>query len=100
MNALDTHRAGSTIVLAVAALACAGLIKLLLPLLRRYALARPNARSSHVEPTPQGAGVAVIAASLSTAGAAAAIFVDLAIPIALFAATLFIAFVGLVDDIK
>ena len=32
----------------------AALILLLFPLLRRYALARPNARSSHTIPTPQG----------------------------------------------
>jgi UDP-N-acetylmuramyl pentapeptide phosphotransferase/UDP-N-acetylglucosamine-1-phosphate transferase len=71
MNALDAHRATLAIAAAVAAgLICAGLTKLLLPLLRRYALARPNARSSHVEPTPQGGGIAVIAASLSTAGIA------------------------------
>jgi len=37
-------------------------IPLLLPLMRRYAMARPNARSSHVTPTPQGAGLAVVGA--------------------------------------
>jgi UDP-N-acetylmuramyl pentapeptide phosphotransferase/UDP-N-acetylglucosamine-1-phosphate transferase len=46
-----------------AALISAGLIALLHPLLVRYALARPNARSSHRTPTPQGAGIAVIAAT-------------------------------------
>ena len=30
------------------------------PLFARYALARPNARSSHEAPTPQGGGVAVV----------------------------------------
>lgn len=40
------------------------LILALAPLLRRYALARPNARSSHKSPTPQGGGVAVIAVAL------------------------------------
>jgi UDP-N-acetylmuramyl pentapeptide phosphotransferase/UDP-N-acetylglucosamine-1-phosphate transferase len=40
------------------------LIVLLMPLLRRYALARPNARSSHRTPTPQGGGIAVVAAAL------------------------------------
>ena len=39
------------------------LIILLLPMFRRYALARPNARSSHRVPTPQGGGVAVILAA-------------------------------------
>lgn len=33
---------------------------LLRPLLIRYALARPNARSSHTTPTPQGGGIAVL----------------------------------------
>ncbi len=44
---------------AFSAVVCAGLIVLLRPALRRYALARPNARSSHQEPTPQGGGIAV-----------------------------------------
>lgn len=38
------------------------LIVLLKPWLQRYALARPNARSSHTIPTPQGGGVAVVIA--------------------------------------
>jgi UDP-N-acetylmuramyl pentapeptide phosphotransferase/UDP-N-acetylglucosamine-1-phosphate transferase len=36
------------------------LIRVLHPLLIRYALARPNARSSHTIPTPQGGGIAVV----------------------------------------
>jgi UDP-N-acetylmuramyl pentapeptide phosphotransferase/UDP-N-acetylglucosamine-1-phosphate transferase len=60
-----------TVLLIVAAgLACAvsaGLIAALLPLLRRLAPAVPNARSSHRTPTPQGAGAAVTAATLSVA---------------------------------
>jgi UDP-N-acetylmuramyl pentapeptide phosphotransferase/UDP-N-acetylglucosamine-1-phosphate transferase len=46
----------------VAALAAWLIIPPLMPLLRRYALARPNARSSHSEPTPQGGGIAIVAA--------------------------------------
>ncbi|MGO4387637.1 glycosyltransferase family 4 protein [Microvirga sp. 2YAF29] len=38
------------------------LIALLRPFLVRYALARPNARSSHKDPTPQGGGIAIIGA--------------------------------------
>src|SRR6476620_6661922 len=53
------------------AVVCAGLIWLLWPVLRRYALARPNARSSHTVPTPQGGGIAVIAATLARAAAGA-----------------------------
>ena len=100
MNTLDAHQAAIAVVVAVvAALISAGLIKLLLPLLRLYAMARPNARSSHTEPTPQGGGIAVIAASLSTAGVFAA-SMALTIPATLFGATLFIALVGLADDVK
>jgi UDP-N-acetylmuramyl pentapeptide phosphotransferase/UDP-N-acetylglucosamine-1-phosphate transferase len=43
-----------------AALICGGSIALLQPLWRNYALARPNARSSHTQPTPQGGGIAVL----------------------------------------
>ncbi|MDR1828490.1 MAG: glycosyl transferase [Methylobacteriaceae bacterium] len=47
-------------VAAVAAVAAALLIVILRPLLVRYALARPNARSSHRVPTPQGGGIAIL----------------------------------------
>ena len=40
-------------------------IIILRPWLRRYALSRPNFRSSHREPTPQGGGIAVIAATIA-----------------------------------
>ena len=40
----------------------ATLIVCLLPLFQRYALARPNARSSHLLPTPQGGGLAILSA--------------------------------------
>ena len=52
------------VVPAAAAALCAAAIILLHPLLVRYALARPNARSSHTTPTPQGAGIAVMAATI------------------------------------
>lgn len=71
------------------------------PLMMRIALAKPNARSSHRIPTPQGAGIAVIAATLLTAAAVIALAVaEMKIPLTVFAATLFIAAVGFVDDIK
>src|SRR6202012_5160355 len=69
------------------------------PLLQRYALARPNARSSHRIPTPQGAGIAVIAATLLVATVSAGT-VNLSPPLLLFGATMFIALVGAVDDIR
>jgi len=92
----------SIIALVVAALLSAAIILAIRPLLQRYALARPNARSSHRVPTPQGAGIAVIAATLLAAAAVmiGADAVELRIPVAVFAATLFIAVVGLADDIK
>nr|WP_249809482.1 MULTISPECIES: glycosyltransferase family 4 protein [unclassified Bradyrhizobium] len=68
------------------------------PLLQRYALARPNARSSHRIPTPQGAGIAVIAATLIIALLFASV-ANVAIPPALVGATILIALVGFADDI-
>ena len=38
------------------------------PVLLRHAVAQPNARSSHRVPTPQGAGIAVMVATLVVAG--------------------------------
>jgi len=71
------------------------------PMLLRHALATPNARSSHRLPTPQGAGIAVIAATLLVAGAVMACGTTaLGIPVAVFAAALFIAVVGFADDLK
>ena len=51
-----------------AAVLSAGMTWAIRPLLLRHALAKPNARSSHRIPTPQGAGIAVIAATLLVAG--------------------------------
>ena len=79
------------------------LVLLLRPLLARHALAHVNARSSHKVPTPQGGGIAVIAA---TAGVviAAALFggADLiGHPLWLvLAATVLIAVVGAIDDVR
>lgn len=80
----------------------AGLILLLKPLLVRYALARPNARSSHSVPTPQGGGIAVIGAALVVC----ALFLggldglgrlEFAV---VAAAALALALVGALDDIR
>jgi UDP-N-acetylmuramyl pentapeptide phosphotransferase/UDP-N-acetylglucosamine-1-phosphate transferase len=54
------------VLIAIAAALSAVLIIALRPVLVRYALARPNARSSHKVPTPQGGGIAVLAAALLT----------------------------------
>jgi UDP-N-acetylmuramyl pentapeptide phosphotransferase/UDP-N-acetylglucosamine-1-phosphate transferase len=80
----------------------AGMTWAIRPLLSRHALASPNARSSHRVATPQGAGIAVIAATLVVAAAIMAWggAVDLKIPVAVFGASLFIAIVGFADDVK
>ncbi len=54
---------------AAAAVLAAVLCVALRPLLLRYALARPNARSSHKIPTPQGGGIAVLAGAFLALGA-------------------------------
>jgi UDP-N-acetylmuramyl pentapeptide phosphotransferase/UDP-N-acetylglucosamine-1-phosphate transferase len=97
----------SQLLLALSALIAAAMLSALVtwairPLLLRHALARPNARSSHRIPTPQGAGIAVIAATLVVAGAimVRAGTTDLKVPVAMFAASLFIAVVGFADDVK
>ena len=99
MSNLVPDRAALVVVALAAAGVSAGLIVLLRPLLQRYALARPNVRSSHAVPTPQGAGIAVIAATLATAGVSAGMM-GLGIQATLFASTIFIALVGFADDIR
>ncbi|MDX3967550.1 MAG: glycosyltransferase family 4 protein [Bradyrhizobium sp.] len=101
MNSAAEAFAGASLLLAVA---IAALISALVtwtsrPLLQRYALARPNARSSHRIPTPQGAGIAVIAATLIVASLWA-VWANVAIPPVLIGATVLIALVGFADDIK
>lgn len=94
--------AGS-IITAAAALAY-GLILVLFPWLQRYALARPNARSSHSVPTPQGGGIAIIAAVIVVATvtlwwmqkATPGATVELAV---VLAAATGLAIVGAADDI-
>jgi UDP-N-acetylmuramyl pentapeptide phosphotransferase/UDP-N-acetylglucosamine-1-phosphate transferase len=90
-------------VIVLAGLATAGLIVLMGPLFARYALARPNARSSHEAPTPQGGGVAVVlggfvalAAIVLFDPAARAPFAGL-MPLA--AAVVMLMVVGVADDI-
>jgi UDP-N-acetylmuramyl pentapeptide phosphotransferase/UDP-N-acetylglucosamine-1-phosphate transferase len=93
------------LVMVVACAASAGLIVVLRPLLVRYALARPNARSSHAEPTPQGGGVAVLAATLLATWLGVLLATNL-MPFglhrlaALSIAVLLLALVGAVDDIR
>jgi UDP-N-acetylmuramyl pentapeptide phosphotransferase/UDP-N-acetylglucosamine-1-phosphate transferase len=94
-------RAGA--VVAMSAILSAGLIAALRPLLARYALARPNARSSHAIPTPQGGGIAVVAATIAVSYAAWSFLPAGAAPIMspaiLIAAIVLIALVGVLADI-
>jgi UDP-N-acetylmuramyl pentapeptide phosphotransferase/UDP-N-acetylglucosamine-1-phosphate transferase len=91
------------LVLVIAALVSGALNWLLVPLLSRYAMAAPNARSSHKVATPQGGGFAVVAAlfvaaavtaAFPASGAAGAVSLwPLAIAVLLLAAT------GACDDV-
>ena len=101
-QAAETWPLALLLVAAAAALS-AGLIVVLLPALRRHALAKPNARSSHVEPTPQGGGIAVVVATVIVALAA----VTLTSPPGeraqlawVLGAAALIAAVGAVDDMR
>jgi UDP-N-acetylmuramyl pentapeptide phosphotransferase/UDP-N-acetylglucosamine-1-phosphate transferase len=85
-----------------AGLLSAGMTRAIRPLLMQYALAKPNARSSHRVPTPQGAGIAVIVATLLVASLIAAFGdpVQVNIPVAVLLAALFISMVGFADDVN
>ena len=103
-GAFHPWSAAGAIVFVAAAAATAALIALLFPVLRQYALARPNQRSSHKVPTPQGGGIAVTAVTIVTVAIA---FYALPLPAGdahqlawTFAATLLLAAVGAVDDIR
>ncbi len=88
----------------IAAVTSAVLILLLRPVLQRYALARPNARSSHTIPTPQGGGIAVIAGTVIAIGLAAYLYPGAQIePFRLtvvIATAILLAVLGGFDDIK
>jgi UDP-N-acetylmuramyl pentapeptide phosphotransferase/UDP-N-acetylglucosamine-1-phosphate transferase len=93
------------VVAILAGLFSGGLIIALMPWLKAYALARPNARSSHREPTPQGGGIAVIVATLLAAwlGLSLAGMTAAGAPgnvVALTIAALALAATGAVDDIR
>lgn len=92
------------VVLFAAAIAAGVLVIALRPLLQRYALARPNARSSHRTPTPQGGGIAVLGGCFVALGLAAVMAWlppasrDSAGWLALAAAL--IGVIGAIDDIR
>jgi len=89
-------------ILIAAAVLSASLIVALGPWLARYAVAKPNVRSSHKLPTAQGGGIAVVAATAATSGgalyfspAASANALSLTL---LFCAVVLIAAVGVMAD--
>ncbi|MBV9563394.1 MAG: glycosyl transferase [Bradyrhizobium sp.] len=92
------------ITLTAAAACSAGLVVAMMPLLRRYALARPNARSSHAEPTPQGAGVAVVLATLLATGIGLVVAMPEGAAVReatlVLAASLLVAATGAIDDLR
>jgi UDP-N-acetylmuramyl pentapeptide phosphotransferase/UDP-N-acetylglucosamine-1-phosphate transferase len=95
---------GGTVTVVFAAMMSALLIVALFPWLERYALARPNARSSHRTPTPQGAGIAVIAAMVGAVGLTLALFSLGIAPHShvsiIIVAALIMACLGAIDDVR
>lgn len=89
-------------ILLAAAVFSAVLIVALGPWLAHYAMAKPNARSSHKAPTPQGGGIAVISATLVVSGGVLLVFEkvnDNSWPLVVIAtAVLLIAGVGVMAD--
>jgi UDP-N-acetylmuramyl pentapeptide phosphotransferase/UDP-N-acetylglucosamine-1-phosphate transferase len=85
-----------------ASLICILVTLLCMPLFRAYAMARPNARSSHSTPVPQGGGAAVVIATLCAVavdGFAGASVGGNPLPV-IGGAILLIAVVGALDDIR
>jgi UDP-N-acetylmuramyl pentapeptide phosphotransferase/UDP-N-acetylglucosamine-1-phosphate transferase len=81
------------------------LIMLLRPAFVRYAVARPNARSSHRAPTPQGGGIGVVVATLAATWGAIALSPAFLQGqggqlMAVTAAVLLLAVVGAIDDMR
>jgi len=86
-------------IVATAAAACWGLLRALIPTLRRRLLDQPNARSSHRQPTPRGGGmafvvVAAVASALRGLAAARGPWVMASLPLI----ALPLAVVGFLDD--
>ncbi len=81
------------------------LMVLLQPWLARYAMARPNARSSHRQPTPQGGGISVVVATFvvawGTVATSPAMLQDEGGQfLALTATAALLAVVGAMDDLR
>ena len=89
---------------AIAAILCVIFIVALRPFMARYLMARPNVRSSHIAPTPQGGGIAVIGATTIVIACALVfgprLFSDPQQLAATFVAVLGLAIVGIIDDVR
>src|SRR5690348_7584114 len=90
---------------ALSAILCAILIRMLWPLLVRYAMAIPNARSSHKVPTPQGGGIAVVIATAATSLGGAMVLsgtpaADLGALLPVLAGACVLGAVGAYDDVR
>jgi UDP-N-acetylmuramyl pentapeptide phosphotransferase/UDP-N-acetylglucosamine-1-phosphate transferase len=89
----------------LAAVVTYGVIAVLTPILLHIALAKPNARSSHKQPTPQGGGIAVVSTTLAIMVIGFA-FLGLQAGVAwpqiaaVIAATLLLAVTGFADDVR
>ena len=85
---------------AVSAGLSGGLILILKPILLRHLLAHPNARSSHKAATPQGAGLAVMAALLAVCVTASLLGVVMPPPslIPILAGAAALTVIGALDD--
>jgi UDP-N-acetylmuramyl pentapeptide phosphotransferase/UDP-N-acetylglucosamine-1-phosphate transferase len=91
------------LIAAVAGVVSYGLIAILGAYFARYALAQPNARSSHREPTPQGGGIAVIGATIVVIAGCVLAGVDLNDLYRLgmvFCAAVLLTLVGATDDVR
>ena len=81
-----------------------GLLLWLRPLLARYAMANPNARSSHKIPTPQGGGIGIIAATIVVVVAAELFLMasvnELLRLAVIIVSTICLALVGATDDVR
>jgi len=92
-----------TLIFVASVVGCSGLIGLLRPFWRHYALAKPNLRSSHAAPTPQGGGIVVIVVVI------VAMLVTMLMPsvygnalhlVLVIAAVILLAIVGAIDDVR
>src|SRR5262249_6975460 len=89
----------------VALIISLGLMVLLRPWLARYAMVQPNVRSSHLRPTPQGGGIAVVIATLLVASGAILVLPALLgnagrQSLTLIAVTARLALVGVTDGMR